>query len=218
MNHKPMLRSLQVGAVRMNGSRHATDPLDRPWRSAFYKLPVSAPTWLGKTTLAGDEQESEDHGGPDKAVLGYAASHYPLWRAEPGLSDMPHGGFGENFTIDGLTENSVCIGDVYRIGDAIVQVTQPRQPCTNIARRWHMKYLPKRVQQTGRTGWYHRVIEEGMVEVGIAVDLLERPSPEWTVARASIVMVNRARRRAEAEELADLPSLSASWRETLAST
>ncbi|NOZ27173.1 MAG: MOSC domain-containing protein [Chloroflexi bacterium] len=210
------LVSIQVGLPRRWGDPDASDPMDRAWESAIAKEPVQGPIRLGSTGLAGDGQaDRKNHGGPDKAVLAYAAAHYPLWRAELALPDLPHGAFGENFTIDGQTEESVCIGDVYAIGDVRVQVSQPRQPCWKIARRWRIKDLTARVVETGRIGWYLRVLAEGYVEAGMPVTLLERPFPQWTVARAMAVVQNRRQDREAALELASCPVLSQEWRDKL---
>jgi len=190
--------------------------MDRPWVTGFFKSPVTEQVWLGRTGLAGDGQaDGKNHGGPDKAVLAYAADHYPLWHAELNRSDLSYGAFGENFTIAGLSEETVCIGDVFAIGPVRVQVSQPRQPCWKIARRWRIKDLTARVLSTGRTGWYFRVLVEGYVRPGLPVALIERPFPHWTVARASEVMHRRRDDPAAAAELAACPLLSASWRRSL---
>ena len=213
----PTLLSIQVGLPREFGVEGAPDPMDRPWTTGFFKEPVDGPVWLGRTNLAGDGQaDRKNHGGPDKAVLAYSADHYPLWRTELNRPDFPYGAFGENFTIADLSETNVCIGDVYAIGEVRVQVSQPRQPCWKIARRWHIKDLTARVHETGRTGWYLRVLTGGYVEAGTPVVLLERPFPQWTVARATEVMNRRREDPDAAAELAACPLLSAVWRETLA--
>lgn len=213
----PLLLSIQVGRPRRMGVEGTSDPMERPWYSSFVKEPVEGPVWLGRTNLAGDRQaDLKNHGGPDKAVLAYAAGHYPLWRVELNRPDFPFGAFGENFTIHDLTEATVCIGDVYAIGEARVQVSQPRQPCWKIARRWQIKDLTARVQKTGRTGWYFRVLSEGYVEAGLPVTLVERPFPQWTVAQATEVMLRRHLDPDAAAELAACPLLSSRWRETLA--
>jgi MOSC domain-containing protein YiiM len=200
----------------VHGAPGAADPLDQPWRTGFFKKPVAGPIWLGRTNLAGDGQANLTvHGGPDKAVLGYAASHYPAWRAELHLPDLPFGAFAENFTFTFLDETNVCLGDVYAIGDARVEVSQPRQPCKNISHRWRIADLRQRVEATGRHGWYMRVLAEGEVAAGEPVVLMERPSPEWTVARASQAMRHRADNRTEAAALLEVPSLSDAWRQTL---
>ena len=213
----PRLTSIQVGMPRQHGDRAASNKLGRPWRSAFYKEPALGPVWVGRTNLAGDGQaDLENHGGPDKAVLAYAAAHYPLWRAELEEPEMPYGGFGENFTVEGLSEDSVCIGDTFEVGTALVQVSQPRRPCRNIARRWQRGNLTTLVDRTGRTGWYLRVLREGQVEAGETVALVERPNPRWSVTRATRAMRGHQQDRDEARALSGLPELSAAWKATLA--
>ena len=200
----------------MHGEPGAADPPDQPWRTGFFKVPVAGPVWLGRLNLAGDGQANlRVHGGADKAVLGYAASHYPLWRTELNLPDLPYGAFAENFTIAGQDEAAVCLGDVYAVGAARVEVSQPRQPCVNISHRWKLPGLTQRVEATGRHGWYLRVLEEGQVKAGEPVVLLERPSPEWTVARATQAMRQRTTNPAEAAALVEVPTLSEAWRKTL---
>jgi MOSC domain-containing protein YiiM len=210
------LVSIQVGLPTVHGEPGATDPLDQPWRTGFFKTAVAGPVWLGRTNLVGDGQANlRVHGGPDKAVLGYAASHYPAWRVELDMPDLPYGAFAENFTIALLDETNVCLGDVYAIGTALVQVSQPRQPCANISHRWKMPGLTQRVEATGRHGWYMRVLTEGEVVADEPVRLNERPFPAWTVARAFRAMRRRAIDPAEAVALRQVPALSDAWRQTL---
>jgi MOSC domain-containing protein YiiM len=216
--HEPFatLLSIQVGLPRRYGSPEASDPLERPWRSAIFKTPIRGPVAVTALGVFGDGQaERKVHGGEDKALLAYAASHYPRWHKELGRTDMGFGGFGENLTIEGLDETTVCIGDVYSIGTVRLQVSQPRQPCWKLARRWRMKDLPDRVTSNGRSGWYLRVLTEGTIDSGQSVLLEERPCPEWTVARASQVMHFARDDRQAMAALASLPPLAASWRETL---
>lgn len=212
----PRLVSIQVGLPQIHGEPGATDPLDQLWRTGFWKAPVSGPVWLGRTNLVGDGQANlKVHGGPDKAVLAYAASHYPIWRAELGMPNLEYGSFAENFDFTELSESSVCLGDVFAIGNARVEVSQPRQPCKNITHRWKRPGLTQQVEETGRHGWYLRVLEEGEVEAGDAVTLLARPCPEWTVARAFRAMRCRAADPREAANLRQVPALSEAWRLTL---
>lgn len=198
------LVSIQVGGPRFHGPDVGlAEPLDHRWHSAFFKEPVSGPVLLSSTNLAGDRQaDPRVHGGAEMAVLCYSAEHYPAWRTELGIGEMGPGGFAENFTISGQDELSVCIGDVYRVGEATVQVSQPRGPCYKISYRWKRPDLLKRCEASGRHGWYLRVLEEGLVEAGQAVDLLERPNPGWSVRRAADVFQARRKRPDEALELA----------------
>jgi MOSC domain-containing protein YiiM len=213
----PLLVSIQVGLPRSYGQEGADDPMDRPWTTGFFKQPVDGPRRLGRTNLDGDGQaDLVNHGGEDKAVLCYAASHYLEWREALHRPDLPHGAFGENFTIEGQNEELVCVGDTYSLGEAIVQVSQPRQPCWKLAWRWRIKELTAYVERSGRTGWYIRVLQEGEVRAGLPLTLLDRPYPEWTVMRAGKVMRNRRKDPEAAGELAGVELLAASWREHLA--
>ncbi len=156
------LLSIQVGRVVDYGG----------WRSGFGKHPVDGPVWVDRRGLPGDQQaDLENHGGPEKAVLVYAAAHYPHWEEELGRA-LLFGAFGENFTVDGLTEADVAPGQVCRIGEAVFQVTRFRRPCWKIARYWGIPTLTKQVYRTGRTGWYLRVLQPGWVRAGDAVVLL----------------------------------------------
>ncbi len=207
----PRLVSIQVGLPRKIGKEAADSPEDSPWVSGIFKEPVRGPVWLARTNLAGDGQADLNlHGGLDKAVLAYAGSHYPVWREELRLN-IQHGAFGENFTIDGLTEKDVCIGDIYTIGDAVIQVSQPRQPCWKLSRRFKLRDMTARVHASGRGGWYFRVIEEGYVEHGLPVVLREKPFPEWTVARAYEIRFNTGNNLDSAISLGKCTSLSRRW-------
>lgn len=191
--------------------------MDQLWTTGFFKEPVQGPVLLRTTNLEGDGQADRvHHGGVDKAVLAYSAEHYPDWRRSMEQPSLPFGAFGENFTVTGLTEADVCIGDTWQVGDEVVmQVSQPRQPCWKLVRRWRIKTLVLQVQQTGRTGWYFRVLSEGTVAAGTRLVLRERPHPVWTVERANRVMHLEKKNVQAALELAAVPLLSESWRMTL---
>jgi MOSC domain-containing protein YiiM len=207
-----VLCSIQLGKPTSYGSENAADPHDQPWTTGFFKTPVQGRVFADATNLAGDGQaDLMHHGGIDKAVLAYSADHYPKWRDELHLPDMPYGAFGENLTIAGLTEKSVCVGDVFRIGEAAFEVSQPRQPCWKLARRWRMHELTPAVVHNGRSGWYFRVLERGWIEAGEPVTLQARPNPAWTIARAHEILHHRKTDVPLALELASLPQLSNSW-------
>jgi MOSC domain-containing protein YiiM len=211
----PHLQSIQVGRPRSYGSEDASDPMDKLWTTGFFKEQIGGAVFVTKTNLIGDGQaDLRFHGGLDKAVLAYSADHYAAWQSELEC-DIPPGAFGENLTIAGVTERDVCIGDVWSLGDVLLQVSQPRQPCWKLARRWRIKDLTARVVENGRTGWYFRVIEEGLIEAGQDLQLTSRPRPTWTVARASYLMHHDKRNYEAAAELASLPELSRSWKKEL---
>ena len=190
--------------------------MDRPWTSAIVKEAVEGPVRVGRTNIEGDEQaDLQHHGGPDKAVLVYAAGHYPTWRRELPETGFPIGAFGENLTVEGRSENKVCVGDVWTAGSATFQLSQPRQPCWKLARRLRVADMVQRVQTTLRSGWYLRVLEEGEIRVGDEFSLVDRPHHAWTVAEASRVMYGVRSDPEAALALAALPELSASWKRTL---
>lgn len=205
------VNSIQVGRPR---SYEADDT--KPWTSAIGKHIVSDPVKVGRTNIEGDEQaDLKNHGGFDKAVLAYAAEHYDAWNAQFPEKSFSAGAFGENLTISGFSETSCCVGDIMQIGDCLLQISQPRQPCWKLSRRWNLPKLEVVVQQTGRTGWYYRVLEEGLIEAGLPVELIERPFPDLNVAWASSVMYAKPRSKEDDLSLAKSPALSISWKETL---
>jgi len=211
-----ILESIQIGVPKNYGSEEAADPHDQAWTTGFFKTKIEGPVFVSKTNLAGDGQaDLRNHGGIDKAVLAYGADHYSIWREELQMPDMPAGAFGENLTIAGLCEKSVCIGDVFRIGTVTFEVSQPRQPCWKLARRWRMHELTGLVVRNGRSGWYLRVLEEGWIEAQMPVTLVERPNPAWTIARANEILHHHKTDLPLTLELADVPRLAGSWVEEL---
>lgn len=215
MNRGFRLIGLQAGLPRLHGRADATEPMDREWFSGFAKDAASGPLRAGREGLEGDGQaDRKNHGGPDKALCVYPMEHHDFWIAEIG-PDFGPGAFGENFTVAGALEADVCLGDVFQIGKIVVEISQPRQPCWKLARRWRVKDLALQVERTGRTGWYLRVLQDGLVGAPADAVLLRRPHPEWTVERANEIMHHRKEDRTAAGELAACPALSASWRDSL---
>lgn len=210
----PSVAALCVGKPRDMGLEGAADPHDRPWTSGIFKAPVQGALPLTLTGFDGDGQaDPANHGGPDKAVCVYPADHYPWWR-ETLSRDVPAlGAFGENLSIAGLDEGSVCIGDVWALASGVIlQVSQPRQPCWKLARKWRLTAFADQVVKSGRTGWYFRVLQEGVVAAGDRLELVARPHPGWTIDGANGVM---HRREGDTAALAAVPELSVSWRQTL---
>jgi len=208
------LQSVQVGTPHHYGTVGAKDVMKRQFETSFVRTPDTQPHWLYTTHLEGNIQaDTKHHGTLDQAVLLYAAAHYPLWRAELGQQEMSPGGFGENFTVDGLSEQTACIGDIYGIGEARIQVTEPRYPCTKIEKRWQILGLTARVAETGRTGWYCRVLQEGRVESCMTITLVERPYPQWTIALVNDFGHSRNGDIEMAQALAACPLLPAWWGE-----
>jgi len=186
--------------------------------TAFGKRPVEGAVRVGRENLEGDAQaDRRHHGGPEMAVLAYSADHYPAWRAELSWPELGPGGFGENLSVEGASEETACIGDVWRAGTALLQISSPRNPCHKIADYWGRPELLERVLQRGRFGWYLRVLEEGELSAGAEVQRVERPHPEWTVLRAHRAAMERRLDRGAARELSRLAALSPRWQEWLRS-
>jgi MOSC domain-containing protein YiiM len=187
--------------------------------SSMARSPTDAPIAVGPLGFAGDQvADPSVHGGPDKAVHFYPAEHYAAWRAD--LDDHPHlaapGGFGENLSALGLTEDRVRIGDRFRIGSALFEVAQGRQPCWKLDHHFSRKTMAADVIRTGRGGFYFRVIAPGVVTAGDAIEQVESGPAEWTVARVFDLLIGGGHKRegghAALADLAALPALADTWR------
>ena len=185
-------------------------------RSAIDKRVVEGPVRITTQGLDGDRQgDRRVHGGPHMAVHHYPADHYAFWREElPGLERLAEpGAFGENLHAVGLTEADVYIGDRYRLGGALLEVSMGRQPCATLEGFFGGEPMVRRILANHRCGWYYRVIEEGEAEAGDRLELVERPRSEWSVERAFAVLIDPARAFTDAEldNLLALPALSPQW-------
>lgn len=151
-----------------------------------------------------------------KAIHHYPREHYATWLAELGEHPllMQPGAFGENFSTTGWTEDDVCLGDLIHAGSALLQVSQGRMPCWKLSDRFGVANLALRVQQSGRTGWYYRVLQEGVVGVGDRLQVVERIHADWPLSRLSAVLFDK---RVEPELLRECLALPLvpSWRRTL---
>lgn len=196
------LLSLRVGVATRFG------PHGEP--SAIDKQPVDTPVYLSLNGFSTDVQgDPKHHGGPEKAVHHYAGDHYAIWQRElaehDGVTCLSPGGFGENVSTLGLTEAIVAVGDIFSLGRAIVQVSQPRQPCWKLNIRFQVPDMAMRVQMSGRTGWYYRVLEPGLVQPDDVLRLTERLHPDWTLSRIMHVLYHD---RLNIEDLTCLSQLS----------
>jgi len=212
------LIAVLVGKVQEHPGQGETGPYSRTWKSAFIKTEVRGRVRIQRLGVDGDEVANRDvHGGPEQSVLAYPYSHYEKWRDELAILTMAPGGFGENLAINGLDEHSVCLGDSYQIGSALLQVSLPRLPCSSIDRRWQRKGLMKQVGELSRTGWYFRVLQEGEVGAGDLVVRTARPLPDWTVS--DVLQLRMGGNEADADRaayLADCELLAPHWREHFA--
>ena len=187
----------------------------RQYSTAMNRKPAGGSVLLTRTGFQGDRvSDLRVHGGPDKAACCYPHEHYPYWSERLG-KQLAVPSFGENLTTGGLLEGDVCIGDVYRIGGATVQVSQPRQPCAKIALKHDEPELPRWFNRTAYTGFYFRVLEEGELGAADVFERVERPNPEITVEWATRVRLEKSPPLDHLKRLASTPELSASWRAAL---
>lgn len=204
--------SVRAGRVRTLDRPDWDRSPERTWQSAYRKDEVAGPIPVGRLGLEGDEVFDTDvHGGPHMAVLAYGAGHYPDWQRELGRTDFGPGAFGENLTIAGLDERTVCIGDTYEVGEVQLQVSQPRGPCSNISRYWGIPKLLKRVSETHRTGWYLRVRVEGRLERGQTMTRASRLHPDWPIERLLQLRLEPQRDPAGLRWLSSCEGLSPEW-------
>lgn len=183
--------------------------------SGIRKGPVAGPVPATACGLEGDEQgDRRNHGGPDKAIHAYAAAHYPDWQSDlPGLAaQFRPGAFGENLVVEQVTEADICLGDHWRIGEALLEVSQSRQPCWRLNLRFERPDMARRVQDSGRTGWYFRVVQPGRIAAGQVARLVDRPHPDWSLDRVWDLLYRDRDNRAALTAFASLPGLPERWR------
>lgn len=208
--------SVRTGRIQRH-DRPAWDEKRTDWDTAYWKDEVTGPVHVGPLGLDGDQQaDKRHHGGPEMAVLMYANAHYAHWRTLPLLERMGPGGFGENLTLDGTDETQVCVGDVLDVGSVRLQISSPRGPCMDIARRWNDAGLLQRVVDLRRTGWYLRVLRAGTLSVGDTVTLVERPHEGWTIDRLLALRYVAPRDHAGMAEASRLAAFAPEWRANFA--
>ena len=193
--------SLNVGlpsAQRYEGRKVITGGTKKPVHSAVLRF----------GNFDGDRQADRvNHGGLEKAVCVYPFDHYPYWSRQLGR-DLQPGAFSENLTVSGAIETEVCVGDVFRIGEASVQVSQPRMPCAKLAAKNALKRLPKLIANTGFTGFYMRVLSEGMVAADDGFDLVRAHPDRITIADVNSIIYEQSYDVALIKRLAELPEFS----------
>jgi MOSC domain-containing protein YiiM len=178
------------------------------------KKPVTIPLVLTNRGFEGDGVgDLKHHGGSDKAVCVYAIDCYEYWEKMLG-GKMPDAAFGENFSVTNMSEDGVCIGNIYRAGTATVQVSQPRQPCSTLAARYGRGDLVKLVVDSGRTGFYFRVLEEGRVKAGDGLFLVEQDPRRVSIAFANRIYHYDRKNREGIDKVLAVTALSESWKKS----
>jgi MOSC domain-containing protein YiiM len=182
-------------------------------KRSFPNEASSGPVWVDRSGIAGGHPAKRPPNfGPDRVVYAYPALHYPKWRAEfPSLAVAFHAGvFGESFTLTGVNEETVCIGDIIRVGSCHLQLSEPGQP-----NQWpyasRRRMIIEAAKRTNRTGWYYRIIEPGWVTASYSVVLVKRHNPSWSVTRFSQILGAEDPTRKELAELTTLKGLASDW-------
>ena len=178
--------------------------------TSFIKTPSTAALSISSDGIEQDGQgDLKNHGGPDKAACVYSADHYPWWSEQ---MDRPFeaGAFGENFTVQGLQEHEVCIGDTYQIGTATVQVSQPRQPCFKLSAHLERSEMILRVRDTGYSGFYFRVLTPGTITAGDPFQWLHREGNGTTIAECNRILYHEKGNTPALQQLLNEPALAKS--------
>jgi MOSC domain-containing protein YiiM len=202
----PLLRSVNVGRPAQVGVQRG-----RPVMSAIGKAPVDGRVRVAGVNVEGDDQaDRRVHGGPDKAVYAYAAEDTAWWAQELGRQLGP-GAFGENLTTEGVDVTGAVVGERWRIGDVELEVCQPRQPCAKLGMKFGELRMVRRFAQAERPGAYLRIVREGEIGAGDAIEVLDRPVHGITVALVSRAILLDEDLLAEAAQAPELPAELAAW-------
>jgi MOSC domain-containing protein YiiM len=202
----PTLLSVQTGRVAPLGPEEVA--------SGIVKNSRAGAVAVGPLGLEGDEQaDLEVHGGPEKAVYAYAAAHFPDWAARFPHLAFAGGAMGENLTIASLEEKDICVGDVHRIGTALLQVCQPRQPCFKFNLLHHDAPVSTAMIKSQQSGWYYRVLAPGALGAGDAITLHARPNPDFPFRRLIDIVYRKRGMRADLIRMTEMEGLASQWRE-----
>jgi MOSC domain-containing protein YiiM len=202
------LVSLNVGLPRLLTWKGET------FKTGIFKNPVAGRIRLRETNLDGDRQaDLTVHGGPNKAVYGYASEHYSYWQAELPKQELPWGAFGENFTTEGMLETKLSMGDRFRLGSAVIRVTTPRLPCYKLAAKFQSDAMIARFLRSSHSGFYFAVVEEGEVGAGDELQFLESETPSLTIAEFNHLYVSPKPDLELLKRAVEVKSLPESWRE-----
>lgn len=194
------------------GKPVTVDYRGRPLETGIYKMPAAGQVLLTLEGFEGDGQADRvNHGGTDKAVCVYPIEHYAFWEEQLGKK-LEYSAFGENLTVSGLLETEVCIGDVFEIGSALLQVSQPRFPCFKLSQKHGPADMPAKVLSTGYSGFYFRVLREGQIASGDRIVKKESGEGGYPIRRVLYVMEHGRKDKTGLAELVQLAALAASTR------
>lgn len=206
---------MKILSLNVASPREVQDAQGEPFETSIFKRPVDGRVMLGADGLDGDSRVAAVHEGFDRAAYVYSWDNYGIWRDELGRDDLAYGQFGENFTVEGMLDGEVHIGDIYRVGAAVVEVTHGRIPCSTLGVRMEDPGFPKTFLKSLRTGFFLRVLEPGEVGAGDSFLRLAM-GPERVAVREAVELLFGARDDPEPARLAvlaDLEALTGRWRD-----
>lgn len=209
MNKEPLQATLQI----ILGTRYSSG-------NEKFRLPIKSRVYLGKHGLESEDGVREFYDDTDCALMHYASEHYDFWRRYyPALSDdvLRAGLFGENFSTVGMTERNVCLGDIFQLGTAQLQVSWGRAACQKMAACLQDENAPNIMQQQSRNGWFYRVLVPGEAAIGDTFTRLESPGHHWPLEKIQALIFNHEGSTKQLEELVQLPYLAAAWKTLLES-
>lgn len=205
---------MELLAISLSGLK-SVQYQGRMVETGIYKQAVEGSVQVTKMGLEGDFQaDLENHGGEDKAVYVYSVENHEFWQHEL-QSEWPFGQFGENFTVTGMQDDRIHIGDVFQIGTAIFQVTQPRVPCFKLGIKMKDPLFVGRFHTSGRVGFYLRVLQTGEVKASDAIRLIEADAHRMTIQEAMLALSKGERQQEVIAKVLAIPALSQAWRESL---
>ncbi len=205
---------MKVLSLNVGSEREVEDASGAKINTSFYKSPVDGRVWLRARGLDGDMQTDGDvHGGFDRAAYVYSWDNYAVWREELDGEDFTHGQFGENFTVEGMLDGEVHIGDIFRVGAAVVEVTHGRIPCHKLGLRFGDPEFPKTFLKSLRTGFFLRVMEEGEVGAGDQFQRMALGPERMCVKEAVDLLYGDQADPVRLEILAGLRALTQPWAE-----
>ena len=205
---------MQILAISLSRVKRI-DYRGRSALTGICKESVEGPVTVTTAGIAGDFQaDRENHGGVDKAVYAYAVENYRFWEQELGKT-LPYGQLGENLAVSGMTDNIVHIGDVFRMGPVEAQVTQPRVPCAKLGMRMEDEAFVGRFHFSGRVGFYLRILKEGELSPGDAIERLHSDVGQLSILDAMLALNKNPRQQEIIRRALQIPALSQAWRESL---
>lgn len=208
--------SVQVGRAKTYGDAQSKDFLEKEWQSASFKEVSKIPLYARFDGLVGDEVADKiHHGGMDKAIFANSYENYAHWASFLGVEHLSFGALAENLTMSGLHESNVMLGEIHQIGTTLLRVLQPRKPCWKISRRWGNKAFTNEIFTSGLTGWYYKVLQEGIISAGDKIQVIREETPYISILEANEAFREPEKYRHVLEIILEIPFLANSYKESI---